>query len=29
LVYVYTNLRLTAEAKEKDEKKWYADNMDA
>jgi hypothetical protein len=28
LVYVYTNSRLMAEGKEKDEKKWYADNVD-
>jgi hypothetical protein len=26
LVYVYTNSRLMAEGKEKDEKKWYVDN---
>jgi hypothetical protein len=29
LVYVYTNSRLMAEGKEKDEKKWYADNVDS
>jgi hypothetical protein len=29
LVYVYTNSRLPAEGKEKDEKKWYADNLDS
>jgi hypothetical protein len=29
LVYVYTNSRLLAEGKEKDEKKWYADNVDS
>jgi hypothetical protein len=29
LVYVYTNSRLLAERKEKDEKKWYADNVDS
>jgi hypothetical protein len=28
LVYIYTNLRLLAEGKEKDKKKWYADNVD-
>jgi hypothetical protein len=28
LVYVYTNLRLMAEGKDKDKKKWYADNVD-
>jgi hypothetical protein len=28
LVYVYTNSRLMAEGKDKDEKKWYADNVD-
>jgi hypothetical protein len=28
LVYMYTNLRLMAEGKEKDEKKWYIDNVD-
>jgi hypothetical protein len=29
LVYVYTNSRLMAKGKEKDEKKWYADNVDS
>jgi hypothetical protein len=29
LVYVYTNSRLMAEGKDKDEKKWYADNVDS
>jgi hypothetical protein len=29
LVYVYTNSRLIAKGKEKDEKKWYADNVDS
>jgi hypothetical protein len=29
LVYVYTNSRLLAEEEEKDEKKWYADNVDS
>jgi hypothetical protein len=29
LVYVYTNSRLLAERKEKDEKKWYVDNVDS
>jgi hypothetical protein len=29
LVYVYTNSRLIVEGKEKDEEKWYADNVDA
>jgi hypothetical protein len=29
LVYVYTNSRLMAEGKEKDKKKWYADNVDS
>jgi hypothetical protein len=29
LVYVYTNSRLLAEGKEKDEKKWYVDNVDS
>jgi hypothetical protein len=29
LVYVYTNSRLLIEGKEKDEKKWYADNVDS
>jgi hypothetical protein len=29
LVYVYTNSRLLEEGKEKDEKKWYADNVDS
>src|SRR5450759_4943167 len=28
LVYVYTNSRVMAEGKEKDKKKWYADNVD-
>jgi hypothetical protein len=29
LVYVYTNSQLIAEGKEKDEKKWYANNVDS
>jgi hypothetical protein len=29
LVYVYTNSRLMTKGKEKDEKKWYADNVDS
>ena len=29
LVNVYTNSRLMAEGKEKDKKKWYADNVDS
>jgi hypothetical protein len=29
LVYVYTISRLMAEGKDKDEKKWYADNVDS
>jgi hypothetical protein len=29
LVYVYTNSRLMAEGKEKDEKKWYVDNVNS
>ena len=29
LVYVYTNSRLLAKGKEKDEKKWYVDNVDS
>jgi hypothetical protein len=29
LVYVYTNSRLMAEGKDKDEKKWYDDNVDS
>jgi hypothetical protein len=29
LVYVYTNSRLMAEDKDKDKKKWYADNVDS
>ena len=29
LVYVYTNSKLMAKGKEKDEKKWYADNVDS
>jgi hypothetical protein len=29
LVYVYKSSRLLAEGKEKDEKKWYADNVDS
>jgi hypothetical protein len=29
LVYVYTNSRLMAEGKDKDEKKWYVDNVDS
>jgi hypothetical protein len=29
LVYVYINSRLLAEGKEKDKKKWYADNVDS
>ena len=29
LVYVYTNARLIAEEKDKDKKKWYADNVDS
>jgi hypothetical protein len=29
LVYIYTNSRLLAKGKEKDEKKWYADNVDS
>ena len=28
LVHVYTNSRLMAKGKDKDEKKWYADNVD-
>ena len=28
LVYVYTNLRLMAEGKEKDKKQWYVDYVD-
>jgi hypothetical protein len=29
LAYLYTNLRLMAEGKEKDKKKWYVDNVDS
>jgi hypothetical protein len=29
LVYVYTHSRLMAKGKEKDEKKWYVDNVDS
>jgi hypothetical protein len=29
LVYVYTNSRLMAEEKDKDENKWYVDNVDS
>ena len=29
LVYVYINSRLLAKGKEKDKKKWYADNVDS
>ena len=29
LVYVYTNSRLMAKGKDKDEKKWYGDNVDS
>ena len=29
LIYVYTNSRLMAEGKDKDKKKWYANNVDS
>jgi hypothetical protein len=29
LVYIYTNSRLMAEGKDKDEKKWYVDNVNS